>query len=352
MPQSSSMPGERPVILLYPVAGGDPRLAAPASEAYGCEFTTDVTRLPEADAVLFDVAKAGRVVDAPKYPGQRWIALSMESALHYPWLVEAGFMRHFEITMTQRRDATVWVPYFGPSTIAALLTPPRTKSGAAAAVYLQSSHFDRSGRVEYVRELMKRVTVASFGRVLNNQGGARIGPSVSAKLELIGRYRFTLAFENAREPDYVTEKFYHPLIAGSVPVYLGAPNVDEFAPAPRCFIDAMRFTGPAELAALLNRLLEDEGAYGKYLGWKTTGLDARFLALVARVQRPPLERLCAHLRSTLDPARRPGGRPYYPLRASWYRRLARRLVPAGVRRRRGGSRRSAGPSTDSRDRRP
>ena len=68
------------------------------------------------------------------------------------------------------------------------------------------------------------------------------------------RYKFTLAFENTVTPDYVTEKLYEPLIAGSVPVYRGAPNVADFAPAPRCFIDAADFAGPAELAAYLDHL--------------------------------------------------------------------------------------------------
>jgi hypothetical protein len=203
----------------------------------------------------------------------------------------------------------------------------------------------------YVKELMKRVKIASFGHAMNNQGGVHIGSGQEAKLALIGQYRFTLAFENAVEPDYVTE-LYDALIAGSVPVYLGAPNVAEFAPAARCYIDTTHFAGPAELAAYLNRLVEDQRAYSEYLAWKSTGLSQSFLALAALAERPALERLCAHLRTTIDPSRRPGRRPSYPIRSPWYRRLARRLLPAGVIRRRDRSRGSGGPSTDSRDRRP
>eukprot|EP00960_Hanusia_phi_P059267 764116-Hanusia_phi.AAC.5 len=46
--------------------------------------------------------------------------------------------------------------------------------------------------------------------------------------------------ENSFVDDYVTEKFYQALIAGSVPVYLGAPNIHEFAPSPNSFIDMRR----------------------------------------------------------------------------------------------------------------
>ena len=47
----------------------------------------------------------------------------------------------------------------------------------------------------------------------------------NSKLNLYRKYKFVIAFENAIEEDYVTEKFYDPLLAGSVPVYLGAPSI-------------------------------------------------------------------------------------------------------------------------------
>ena len=161
-----------------------------------------------------------------------------------------------------------------------------------------------------------------------------IGAGREAKLALIGQYWFTLAFENAIEPDYVTEKLYDALTAGSVPVYLGAPNVRDFAPADHCYIDASRFAGPVELAAYLNGLVEDERAYGEYLAWKTTGLSSAFRAIAARVERPALERLCTHLRATFDPSRLTGGRPTYPIRSAWYGRVVRRIMPSGLVRRR------------------
>ena len=39
-----------------------------------------------------------------------------------------------------------------------------------------------------------------------------------------------MAFENSETDDYITEKFFGTLVSGSVPVYIGAPNVKFFAP--------------------------------------------------------------------------------------------------------------------------
>lgn len=55
--------------------------------------------------------------------------------------------------------------------------------------------------------------------------------------------KFTLAFENSRARDYVTEKFFWPIDAGSIPIAYGAPNVALFAPGgPNSAIDAYEYT--------------------------------------------------------------------------------------------------------------
>uniref|UniRef100_A0A7N0T1S7 Fucosyltransferase n=1 Tax=Kalanchoe fedtschenkoi TaxID=63787 RepID=A0A7N0T1S7_KALFE len=44
--------------------------------------------------------------------------------------------------------------------------------------------------------------------------------------------KFSLAFENSVEEDYVTEKFFQSLIAGSIRMFFGAPNIQEVTLAP------------------------------------------------------------------------------------------------------------------------
>lgn len=43
--------------------------------------------------------------------------------------------------------------------------------------------------------------------------------------KFVAQYKFTLAIENAKCDDYITEKLWRPLIAGSIPIYLGSPSV-------------------------------------------------------------------------------------------------------------------------------
>lgn len=40
------------------------------------------------------------------------------------------------------------------------------------------------------------------------------------KVEALKRYKFSLAFENSNEEDYVTEKFFQSLVAGINPDYI------------------------------------------------------------------------------------------------------------------------------------
>jgi hypothetical protein len=251
----------------------------------------DRALLPEADLVLFHIPSLRPPIDIPRYPGQRWVAYSMESEANYPLLAYDGFMRQFDLTMTYQRSSDVWTPYFGRRMAERLLSPTREKTEPAPAVYFASNPRDRSGRQEYARALMRYLQVDSYGRCLNNRR-LEVDQGSPTKLETIARYRFTLAFENSIAPDYVTEKFYEPLIAGSVPVYLGAPNVAELAPAERCFVNVADFDGPRDLADFLRVLGADSAQYDEYLSWKQTGFSNSFKKLLEELAVHPICRLC------------------------------------------------------------
>jgi alpha(1,3/1,4) fucosyltransferase len=96
----------------------------------------------------------------------------------------------------------------------------------------------------FFERLSRRKAVDAPGRAMNNMPAISAGdPSRSrdasdwprTKIAFLSRYKFTIAFENQTYPGYTTEKIYHAMQAGSVPIYWGDPLVDrDFNP--RSFI--------------------------------------------------------------------------------------------------------------------
>jgi hypothetical protein len=265
-----------------------------------CLVVTDRRRLFEADAVVFHVPSLPAGGLPAKRPGQVWVAYSMESEVSYPALADPRFMAAFDLTMTYRRDADVWSPYLGPRLATELLRPPIAKTEPAPAAYFCRNDHDRAGRARYVSELMTHLPVDSYGSSLRTRRLPGPDRGRETKLATIARYRFTLAFENSIARDYVTEKFFDPLLVGSVPVYLGAPNVDDYAPGRDCFIRVGDFSGPAALALHLRALAADDAAYARLLDWKRRPLRPEFLAILEQLRVPTLERLCALLHERTD----------------------------------------------------
>ncbi len=262
----------------------------------GVEISTDRRRLAQADAVVFHIPDLRFWWRPRKRPGQIWIAWSLESEANYPKLSDPRFMAQFDLRMTYRRDADVlwsYVPYYSSAENLrhALVAPPAEKTAPQPVAMFISSGIDRSGRRRYARELARHIPIDSFGSFLRNATIAddRGRPS---KLATIARYPFTIAFENSIADDYVTEKFYDPLVMGSVPIYLGATNVSDFAPGDRCYLDVRDFAGPAALAAHLHALLASPPAYAELLAWKQRPLRPEFLEFLDRQSTHPWQRLC------------------------------------------------------------
>jgi len=59
------------------------------------------------------------------------------------------------------------------------------------------------------------------------------------KVEKMSEYKFTFVVENSEIIGYVTEKIINALVAGCIPVYFGAPDIDKYVPS-SCFIDGKK----------------------------------------------------------------------------------------------------------------
>ncbi len=78
-----------------------------------------------------------------------------------------------------------------------------------------------------------------------------------AKSQTLGQYTFALCFENMILKGWITEKIFDCFFAGTIPIYWGAPDIEEYVPA-ECFIDMRKFSGYPELRLFLKSLNDTE----------------------------------------------------------------------------------------------
>lgn len=171
----------------------------------------------------------------------------MESDANYPLQCDESFMSQFDLCLTFKRNSDVPMLYVHWEQIPLLQSPPKPKTRSAPAVYFASNRYALNNRFELVEQLMKLMQVDSYGRSQNNCN-VDSDTGRMTKLEMISDYHFYFAFENSNSTDYVSEKMYDGLIAGTVPVYLGAPNVDEYLPGDNCIIKVSDYATSEDLA--------------------------------------------------------------------------------------------------------
>jgi hypothetical protein len=81
--------------------------------------------------------------------------------------------------------------------------------------------------------------------------------AVEDKYETLSRYTFSLTYENMVLDGWINEKLFDAMLVGTVPIYLGAPDITDWVPED-CFIDQRRFDGYAELREHLRSLSPEE----------------------------------------------------------------------------------------------
>ncbi len=288
----------RKIILFYNSMWHDP-LDYPAHELpESYVITMDRRFMDEAAAVVFHLPTLPPSLftdgGVEKKSGQVWVAWYLECEAHYPHTADPDFMSRFDLTMSHRRDADIFSPYVPHDFEQLSRRPvPEKEPGKIVNAFI-SSHINKSGRLQYMIRMMNVIDVHSYGKMIPNMpSGAHNGRRF--KMDTISRYLFTIAFENAIAPDYVTEKFYDPLMAGSVPVYLGAPNVRDFAPGGNCFIDASEWESPESLARHLLDLSRDEALYRSYFEWKEKPFSPAFVEMLETHKVHAFVRLCRKL---------------------------------------------------------
>ncbi|KAJ9460388.1 Glycoprotein 3-alpha-L-fucosyltransferase A [Diplonema papillatum] len=73
------------------------------------------------------------------------------------------------------------------------------------------------------------------------------------KMCILRQYKFVVSIDNSRDEGYVTEKVYHALISGAVPLYAGAPDIEDFVPLPN---SVLKIEPSASLGPIVDYMLK------------------------------------------------------------------------------------------------
>lgn len=123
-----------------------------------------------------------------------------------------------------------------------------------------------SFRKKIVRSLSNRNDFDLYGRGWGSETSHYIKKvykgEINNKEKKLREYKYVICLENAIFPGYITEKIFDCFFAGSVPVYLGAPDIDIYIPK-NTFINIANFKDFEEVEKFLESI--NEVAYNKYL---------------------------------------------------------------------------------------
>lgn len=77
------------------------------------------------------------------------------------------------------------------------------------------------------------------------------------KLETISDYQFSICFENMIWPGYMTEKIIDCFVAGTIPLYWGAPDIETLIPK-EAFIDMRNFSSFEQVESYINAMTRED----------------------------------------------------------------------------------------------
>lgn len=233
-----------------------------------CGFVSDKKQLETSHVVVFHSRNINeQSFPTQKWPHQRWLLFNLEP----PYLT--GFLPQrynnlFNWTMTYRQDSDFVFSYnqVSPRDAGSDFTQVHVETKTKLAIAMISNCFAINNRLEYVRELQKHMHVDFYGKC----AGRRCS-DINCSEATLKKYKFYLAFENGNCLNYITEKFWNPLLMfESVPVVLGGSSSRDYemvAP-PGSYINTADFSSAKELAEYLLKLDKDNALYMRYHEWR------------------------------------------------------------------------------------
>lgn len=131
--------------------------------------------------------------------------------------------------------------------------------------FVYSNYQSDPARENFFNKLQTYKKVNSGGRFLNNTGG-----STDNKLSFESKHKFSIAFENSSRSGYTTEKLTNALIAQTIPIYWGNPDIGlEFNE--QRFINCHKFANFDEVVKRVKEIDNDSDLYLKIINQPIAG---------------------------------------------------------------------------------
>mmetsp|Transcript_37972 Transcript_37972/g.63854 ORF Transcript_37972/g.63854 Transcript_37972/m.63854 type:complete len:515 (+) Transcript_37972:153-1697(+) len=195
--------------------------------------------------------------------------------------------------------------YFG-SALQHMYKLPTFKARFKRIAVIISNCGATSGRNEVVEELIEHVPVDSYGACFNRAHTYRKNNNYDLSYKVIpqlSRYLFSIAMSSVQEVDYITEKVYIGLMAGTVPIILGAAtqNWEDFLPCQNCAIPAYTFENVGLLAKHLKHLFENKASYMRYHAWRAKPYNSTVSRKFNFVQKNSIDTFSCRLSEAVRP---------------------------------------------------
>ena len=85
--------------------------------------------------------------------------------------------------------------------------------------------------------ILSHLPVVNFGQFMNNVGGIIPFQYNSKEFSnLLKQFQFVIAFENAVDDTYITEKIFHAFLSDTIPIYFGSNNITDYINKERILI--------------------------------------------------------------------------------------------------------------------
>lgn len=242
-----------------------------------CRVTFREDEANSADAILVMGGRPDKLRKTRVHTGKPVVAVVTEADQEGSC---PSYMKQFgfDYRLSYKASADVWAPLECKSTLAMLngeldryIPTFQQREKNVLAMISNCDPRATADRNKWVEGLMDAGLqidhYGACGRWKNHEEDMSLGKdSQERKRKLAEQYRFVISFENKVEQDYVTEKPFDAYTSGAIPIYWGAPNVDDYLPA-GSFVDRRKFPTPRALADFINDLIQNPEKQMPFKNW-------------------------------------------------------------------------------------